>query len=220
MKSVKSTRNRRASHPHNSAETRAAILRSAERIFAEAGLEGARTDAIAASAGVNKAMLYYYFKSKARLYSAALESNAAEFHRRADEVLSGPGSAGTLLLRYVSSHLDFIGARPFYPRLIQRLMMEGDRMVDRLVHKHSIPVYERLARLLENGIRSGEFRPVDVRHALVSVTALTVFYYNAAPIVRRISGVDVFDRAEQVRRKQEVLCFIRNALFTHPEVRD
>ena len=57
------------------------------RIFARSGLDGARTDAIAAAAGVNKAMLYYYFKSKDLLYSAVLENHFKEFHRRAMEVL-------------------------------------------------------------------------------------------------------------------------------------
>ena len=47
----------------DSVETRAAILRAAERIYAESGLAGARTEAIAAAAGVNKALLYYYFRS-------------------------------------------------------------------------------------------------------------------------------------------------------------
>src|SRR3974377_1630865 len=121
------SRSSRIPRSRNSAETRAAILRTAERMFAEAGMEGARTDAIADAAGVNKAMLYYYFKSKARLYASVLESNASELHRRADEVLSGEGSAGAILIRYISNHLDFIGARPYYPRLWQRLLMAGDR---------------------------------------------------------------------------------------------
>ena len=56
-----------------SPETRATILRAAEHIFAEQGLAGARTDAIAAAAGVNKALLYYYFPSKEGLYCAVLD---------------------------------------------------------------------------------------------------------------------------------------------------
>lgn len=216
-KTIVQARNRRSPHPRNSAETRAAILRAAERIFAEAGLEGARTDAIAAAATVNKAMLYYYFKSKDGLYRAVLEANAVEFHRRAMEVLAGPGSPRDVLLRYVSNHFDFIGARPYYSRLYQRLIMTGDRSLDRLIKLHWIPIYRRLAKLVEKGVQAGEVRPVDVRHTVVSLVALTVFYFNAAPIVRKISGVDAFAKTEQARRKKEVLDFIRHALFTDPE---
>jgi len=65
-----------------SAETRAAILSAAEQVFAKAGLAGARTDDIAAAAGVNKALLYYYFKSKRGLYEAVLDDHFREFNRR------------------------------------------------------------------------------------------------------------------------------------------
>src|SRR5579884_1995375 len=61
-------------------ETRAIILRSAEHIFAERGLAGARIDAIAAAAGVNKALIYYYFKSKDALFLAVIEEHLKEFY--------------------------------------------------------------------------------------------------------------------------------------------
>src|SRR5271170_2161173 len=89
-------------------ETRAAILSAAGRIFAKSGLAGARTDTIAAAAGVNKALLYYYFKSKEGLYESVVEDHFSEFNRQALEVLGAPGSARAVLLRYVSLHVDFI----------------------------------------------------------------------------------------------------------------
>ncbi len=68
------------------AERRAAIMAAAERQFAKAGLAGSRTDEIAAEAGVNKALLYYYFKSKEHLYEAVIEDHFHEFNRQAIEV--------------------------------------------------------------------------------------------------------------------------------------
>jgi TetR/AcrR family transcriptional regulator len=207
----------RDARPRNSAETRASILEAAGRIFAEAGLAGARIDAIAAAADINKAMLYYYFKSKDGLYRAVLERNAEEFHRLGNEVLSGQGPAGTVLLRYVSNHFSFIGARPYYARLFQRLIMAGDRTVERIVKKHFVPLSRKLIALIERGVQSGEFRNLDARHTAISLMALTVFYFNAGPMARWIGNVDVYDPAEQAHRKEEVLKFIRFALFTNPE---
>jgi AcrR family transcriptional regulator len=54
-------------------ESRAAILQAAAHEFAEHGIAGARTDAIAKEAKVNKALLYYYFRDKETLYAAVLE---------------------------------------------------------------------------------------------------------------------------------------------------
>src|SRR5215470_8103031 len=105
-----------------SSETRATILAAAEQIFAKAGLAGARTDDIASAAGVNKALLYYYFKSKDGLYEAVLEDHFREFNRRALEVLTAPGPARAVLLRYVSLYFDFISTRHRYASLYAQLM--------------------------------------------------------------------------------------------------
>jgi TetR/AcrR family transcriptional regulator len=201
----------------NSVETRRTILRAAERIFAEAGLAGARTEAIAAAAGVNKAMLFYYFKSKDGLYRAVLEANLEEFHCQAEKVLGGTGSAGETVLRYVNYHFDFIGTRPYYARLFQRLMIAGDADVARIVRKHIAPISRRFIGVIDHGVKAGEFRPLDPRHTAISLIALTVFCFNTAPIAREMGNIDVFEPAQQALRKEEVLKFIRYALFRQPE---
>src|SRR5271169_5650562 len=98
-------------------KTRAAILAAAERVFAESGLAGARTDAITAAAGVNKALLYYYFQSKEQLYEAVVENHLQEFNRTALDMLAAPGSPRAILLRYVNLHFDFISGRHRQARL-------------------------------------------------------------------------------------------------------
>jgi len=197
-------------------ETRAAILQAAERIFAEVGLEGARTEAIAEAAGVNKALLYYYFKGKDDLYLAVLESHLTEFRRRALGVLESKGSARVRLLRYVSLHFDFISARPYYPRLAHRLMSTDDRLVHRVVQEYSAPIYRKLAELVEEGVRSREFRQVNSHHTIYSLVGLSVFYFAAAPIVKELTQIDAFDRANVACRRDEVLKFIRYGLFRDP----
>jgi TetR/AcrR family transcriptional regulator len=201
----------------DSAETKALILKAAERIYAECGLAGARTDAIAAAAGVNKALLYYYFKSKEGLYQAVVGSQLKGFQEQARKVLSAKGPAGPILLRYVSYHFDFIGTHPNYPRIFQRMMMEGDRALEQLIRNHSIPLKRRLVAVLERGMKSGEFRRVDKNHAIISIAGLIVHYFNIAPAFRLVTGQDPFSKVNLETRKAEVLNFIRYALFRHPE---
>jgi TetR/AcrR family transcriptional regulator len=203
-----------------SAKTRAAILAAAEHSFAQSGLAGARTDAIAAAAGVNKAMLYYYFKSKEQLYEAVLEDHFREFNRRALAVLEAPGSARRILLDYVGLHFDFISARHRYASLFQQLMMTGGQPLERLVRKYFVPRSRALGRLLERGMREKEFRRADPFHAGVSIAALIVFYFSAARVIQLIDHADAYSKANLKRRKQEVLDFIRHGLFVDPEVAD
>ena len=206
-----------SSRHHDSAGTRSAILKAAEQIYAEYGLAGARTDAIAAAAGVNKALLYYYFKSKEDLYQAVIGSQMREFGRQVEKVLTAKGPAGPILQRYISYHIDFIGTHPSYPRIFQRMMMEGDRTLARIVHEHSIPLMKMLVALLARGMKSGEFRRLNPEHTLVSIAGLTGHYFNIAPAIRAITGKDPYSKRNLARRKAEALTFIRYALFRNPE---
>jgi TetR/AcrR family transcriptional regulator len=190
-----------------------AILQAAERIFAEAGYGSARTNAIAAQAGVNKALLYYYFKSKDGLYRAILNEHLNEFQRRVSEVLSAEGSARSKLLKYVSMHFDFISARPHYPRLVHRLVMTGGKPLESLAREFFLPLHRKLTALIESGVRAGEFRRVDSHHTVLSIAALIVFYFSSAPIWSTVTHIDPYRKVHLERRKEEVLNFIRYALF-------
>jgi TetR/AcrR family transcriptional regulator len=198
-------------------ETRARILASAEQIFAKAGLAGARMDAIAADAGVNKALLYYYFESKGALYEAVMEDHFGEFNRQALALLAAPGSARAVLLRYVSLYFDFISTRHRYAALYQQLMTARGRPLERLVQRYLVPRTEAFQKLLERGTRAGDFRRTDARHTTLSIVGLIVFYFSAAPVLQALGRADTYDAANLARRKREVLDFIRHGLFLDPE---
>jgi len=193
------------------------ILEAAERIFGDEGLEGARTEAIAAAAGVNKALLYYYFRSKDGLYRAVLEGYLADFNRQALEVLSSEGSARSLLLRYINLHFDFIGAHRHHGPLFQRMQMADEKTWVRVAREHGLPRLKALLKVIERGMRTGEFRRMDINHAAISLVSLIVFYFSSAPVLRAVSGIDAYAKANLARRKEEVLKFVRYALFKNPE---
>jgi TetR/AcrR family transcriptional regulator len=210
-------------HPHSrprragSAASRATILAAAEREFARSGLAGARTDAIAAAAGVNKALLYYYFKSKQDLYEAVVDEQFQEFNRQALEVLNSTGSARAVLLCYVNLHFDFISTRHRLAPLFQQLLTTGGKPLERLVRQYFVPRSQAFRKLLERGMREGEFRQVDGFHTAISIIALIVFYFSASPVLQLFGHSDPYSAANLQFRKQQVLDFIRYALFADPE---
>lgn len=214
--SLKTTVNTAVRHKKNSERTRAHILATAETIFASTGLAGARTDVIAKTAGVNKALLYYYFKSKEDLYEAVVESLFQRFNERALALLAEEGSAQDILLRYVSLHFDFIATHRQSAPLFQQFMMAGGKRAERLIRKYFEPRTEAVRKLLERGAKTGEFRKTDVFHTAVSIIALIVFYFSAAPVLNLLGHTDAHSEKNLTVRKREVLDFIRHALFTHP----
>jgi TetR/AcrR family transcriptional regulator len=194
--------------------SRAKILAAAEQAFARDGLAGARTGAIATAAGVNKALLYYYFQDKETLYAAAIENHLREFNARALAILAAPGPAGPLLLRYVELHFDFISRRHRHAALLQQWMTKGGPAPERLFRQYITPRNQALGKLLARGMAAGELRKTDPFHTAVSIAALVIFYFSAAPVLRLAGQADPYAPANLRRRKQEVLQFIRHALFT------
>src|SRR5215470_7250059 len=85
-------------------QSRAAILKAAVREFAREGVAGARTDAIARSAGVNKALLYYYFKDKEALYQAVLDEVFSGVRSAIEKALSPELAPRERLAAYVRAH--------------------------------------------------------------------------------------------------------------------
>lgn len=205
--------NSRPARGRSGDETRAHILAAAERIFAEAGLAGARTEAIAASAGVNKALLYYYYRSKEELYRAILRERMGELRQRGLAAISQGRSAQAKVEGFVNAQLDFFSARRYYPQLVLRLMMAGERALADLRRKQVAPVYQRLAKVIEEGVRKGELRPVDSHHAVLSLIALTVHYFAAAPVIKQVTGRDPYEERNLALRRREVLEVVRRGFF-------
>src|ERR1700728_1797796 len=198
-------------------ESRAAILRAAAQEFAEHGIAGARTDAIARAARVNKALLYYYFKDKETLYGAVLDNAFSGMTTNIFQVLDSDLPPREKIMAYVGAYFDFIASNQIYPKLMQREMMrarEGDSVhLNRLVKHYFQPIYRRVGDLLHKGIAEGEFRKVDPAHFIPSMVAMIVFYFSSAPVMQRIVRFNPLTPERVAERRAAVLDFISAALF-------
>jgi TetR/AcrR family transcriptional regulator len=200
-------------------KTRAAILKSALEEFAQEGVTGARTDEIARRAGVNKALLYYYFKDKEGLYAAALEQVFSGLHERVMPVLDNHAlSPRDRLLNYVAAHFDYIADAPLYPRLVQREFMRGtgktlSPVAGRILERFGKPIYSKLATLVSDGIESGDFRKVDPWNAVTSMIGLITFYFISLPAQQVLHPGDPASPERVASRRAAVLDFVTAAIF-------
>lgn len=195
-------------------KSRAAILQAAAHEFAAEGVAGARTERIAHRAGVNKALLHYYFKDKESLYGAVLDSVFAGLHQRLESVLAQPGMPREKLLAWVGAHFDYIAASPIYPRLVQREMMRGASSphLRRIVRRYLRPVQQQVWQVLEEGIASGEFRRLNAHHFLLSTVAMNVFYFSSASMISILTKQNPLTPERIAERRAAVLDLISAAV--------
>lgn len=189
------------------------ILRAAEEHFAAQGMEGARTDQIAAAARANKAMLYYYFGDKRRLHRAVLENLFRQLRAGVYAPRKGSGSARENLSSFVARYFDFLTTHPTYPRLVQREAMERTKNFDWIVREYLRPFYKQLTHAIERGVASGELRRVNPHHTAFTIVGMITSYFAAAPILGEVAGRNLLAANAVEERKQAVLDFIDHGLM-------
>jgi TetR/AcrR family transcriptional regulator len=202
-------------------ETRREILDAAIQEFASEGVAGARTDSIALAAGVNKALLYYYFGDKEALYAAALDAVFSGLMSELHAVLQGPLPAGEKILHYAMSHFDYIAAHREYGRLLQHEMMRAQtgrsEHMQHMVQRYFRPLLMELTQLLTSGADAGQFRRVDPIQFIVSLTGINVFYFISAPIQSGMAGADAFSPERLQLRRMNAADMLASTLFVDAE---
>jgi TetR/AcrR family transcriptional regulator len=204
-----------------SAETRARILDAALSEFAANGLAGARTEQIAAAAGVNKALLYYYFESKDKLYAAALEMVSARVRDRSMAVFLREASPGERLLRAALDHFDRILTQREFQSLMQQEMMrlhKGEEgLLPILVKRIFGPLQAVFHSMVREGIASGELIDVDWMQMILSALGSNVFYFLSAPVWRLVVPIEPFDLEVLRARRVSLVEFLGQAIFKDRE---
>ena len=159
------------------------ILEAAKNVFIRKGMYGARMQEIADEAGINKAMLHYYFRSKDKLFDAIFQEAFHEFAPKAFSILKGDLPIEEKISRFVSNYIDVVSANPFLPIFI---INEINQNPDRLNHITNIlgMVKEELYKDMKVKVEDGEFREIDPVQLLINIMAMSIFPFLVRPIIQ------------------------------------
>jgi TetR/AcrR family transcriptional regulator len=194
---------------------RARLFNAAVREFATHGLAGARTDAIAKAAGVNIALLFYYYSNKERLYAAVMEEVFAQWSQALRKPLGSKGSPRQRILTFVETFYDFVAASVWRPRLVQQELMRSTHPVAirKLLKTYVRPIHTKFMKTLRDGIADGSFRELDVENFYYSTTAIITHYFSNSSAIAAISGTNPVSLARVKARKRAVLDLISAGLL-------
>ena len=172
------------------ATTRDAILDAAERTFAARGFTGTTIKHLAAEAGVNTALLYYYFADKETLYREMLRRLVGRFAGQLSRQLESAGSPDEALRRFTAMQAEVITTVPHLPTLLVREMVDfhAEHAEEQIAHI-AATAFASLCAIIERGQREGRFRAdVDPRFAAISVVAQVAYMGIARPAVGILLG--------------------------------
>jgi AcrR family transcriptional regulator len=185
-------------------ETDERIYEAARDIFHERGFDGARMQEIADRAGINKALLHYYYRSKDLLFEKVYQAAAKKLIPNIVESLRGDDSLPIKVEKFVSGYIDTLRDNPYMPGFI---LHELNRNPDRL--KKFLPkmVEQMLGPLLtelQREVNLGNLPKQDPRHFVVNMFSMCVFPFMARPMLQVVLGFDNqgFDRFLNERKEE------------------
>jgi AcrR family transcriptional regulator len=164
----------------------AAIFAAAAREFAARGYDAAGVDRIATRARVNKAMIYYHYGSKLRLYVEVLRDMFRAVGARARAIADGPGSAEDKLDAWIAAIVEEAAARPWLPPIMLREIASGGTHLDPDTVSMLNAVFVAVRDLIVQGQREGVFRDADplLTH-LTIMPAVLIFFARQRLIAQR-----------------------------------
>jgi len=180
------------------------IVFVAESVFARKGYAGARTQEIADLAGVNKAMIHYYFDKKEKLYHAVLDKILFDLIKLTQESVRDRASTEQQLCSFFRGFFDYAATHKNFARLTSMEMGSTDKYLTRMIETFFKPLFDRGVAFIEKGITEGAFKKVDARQYLVSVYGMTISYFADAEFLGMLLGGDPMD-TKRLRERREML---------------
>jgi TetR/AcrR family transcriptional regulator len=189
--------------------SRERLLAAAAAEFAARGFAGANVDRIARAARVNKAMIYYHFKSKAALYREILHDMFGAVGDRVRAVAASDASPEQKIRQFIDAIAAEAEARPHFPPIWLREIAEGTARIDDRTLADARGVVETLARMVEAGRRAGRFVRVNPLLVHAGIVAPLMFYLATAGLRRKldaagVKGVRAIDREHVIAHIQRL----------------
>jgi AcrR family transcriptional regulator len=161
------------------------ILAAAKTVFLRKGYYGARMQEIADEAGINKALLHYYYRSKDRLFEVIFLQAFRKFFPLVYDILSGPGSLIEKITHFVDHYIDLLQENPYLPQFILSEVSRNPENLPRLFFSAGLDPASYLEKVKALG--KEEFpEGFDVRHFIVNLLSMCIFPIAARPLISRV----------------------------------
>lgn len=183
------------------------IMEAAQQVFISKGMEGARMQEIADKAGINKALLHYYFRTKERLFEAILSEIIKFAFPKLSGILQSDKSIVTKIEEVVDAYIDLLMRHPFIPAFILKEINRDPSGLFKMVTKYGFN-FQVVFDQIQQAIDRGEIKPIRPQHLVTNLVSLCVFPFAARPILRYVifkenqQELDAFyaERAEVIKK--------------------
>jgi AcrR family transcriptional regulator len=189
---------------HKEASTEEKIKAAAKKLFTQNGFEATRTRDIAEEAGINLALLNYYFRSKQKLYDIIMIENFRQFIQGISmNVFDEKAGIEEKIEKIAIAYIDFLTLNPNLPLFILNEIRGNPSKIAAQINEEVSPMRSHLLKQLQEAGKAGKIPPVDPFHFIANLVGLTVFPFVSKPILQRVTNVndEQFNALMQERKR-------------------
>lgn len=181
------------------------ILFAARNVFLTKGMDGARMQDIADAAGINKALLHYYFRDKDKLFDLVFLEEAQKFFPKINGIFASDEPIFIKIEKFVNEYIDEMLANPYLPWFVMNeINRDPDRFLYKIWGKDNLPSPGKFLAQLEKEVKKGTIKKIHPVHLLMNLLSMTIFPFVAKPMLTRNLGLndDQFKLMMEQRRKE------------------
>lgn len=165
------------------ASTEEKILSAARNVFVSKGLAGARMQDIANEAGINKALLHYYFRSKDILFEKIFMEAAHQLFPRINIIFEADMSLFEKIERFCDEYISIAMKNPYLPLFVlNEINQDPEYFLSKIWTIENQPRPNKLIEQIEREVRKGTIKQISPLQLLIDLISLTVFPFVAKPM--------------------------------------
>lgn len=189
------------------------ILNAAKDVFQQKGMAGARMQEIADKAGINKALLHYYFRSKQLLFEAAFKSAFLLLAPQLNKVLNDDSELFDKIRNFTKKYSSFVISHPYLPNFVIQELNKNPEFIQKLQSEKNFPSIDKFKQQVNVAIAQGVIKPIEAEQLFINIISLNVFPFIGEPLLKGLVNIDqkTYRRLLE-NRTTEVTDFIINAI--------
>lgn len=193
--------------------TESLILEAAKRVFFRKGMEGSRMQEIANEAGINKALLHYYFRNKQLLFNAVFKNAFETLAPQLNEIINSDDSIFEKIRAFSSNYISFIIKHPYIPNFIIQELNRDPEYISTVFSEDELPSILKFQNQVDLYVERGLIKPINSSQLFINLVSLNALPFLASPLLKTFLKVDDETYKKLLeKRKTEVADFIINAI--------
>ena len=190
------------------------ILAAARSVFTSKGMAGARMQDIADEAGINKAMLHYYFRDKDKLFETIFVGEAQRFFPKINMIFQSDAPLFEKIENFVNEYIDEMQENPYLPWFVMNeINRDPDQFLYKIWGRDNLPKPAKFLEQIEQDIKAGRIKKINPVHLLMNMISMTIFPFVGRPMfIRNLRLTEKQFSEIMEQRKREIPQFIIDSI--------